>query len=231
MSKQLQPTSTTPKPHHGTLTSYVVGFVLSLLFTLVPYYAVVHKSFTQNTLLLAIMAFAVVQLVIQVVFFLHLGRERKPRFNLFFLVSTVGIIVFIVTASVWIMHNLHYNMMGTQVTDKIAADEAVHQVNGVQAGTCPAGTGTSYKIELKNDQPAPSHVDAHLCDTLIIVNLDDATRQINFGEHDHHGTYAGNPGEAIRPYRSMAFRLTEPGTYKFHDHLEDRITGDFTVSQ
>lgn len=230
MNKISSTTKTDHKPRHGTLASYITGFVLSLIFTLIPYYLVVNKSLHGDTLLATIIGFAVLQLVIQVVFFLHLGREKKPRWNLLFLISTIGLILVVVVASIWIMHHLHYNMMPEDVTNKIANDEGVHQLNGLQAGTCPGGSGTVHTIELKNDTASPSHINAHLCDTLIIVNKDNVTRDIEYGAHEMHETYAGEFGGDIRPQRSSVIILTELGTHKFHDHIEDKITGDFTVT-
>lgn len=216
---------------HVTMTPYVVGFVLSLVFTLIPYYLVVTKSLTARTILAAIIAFAVLQMTIQLFFFLHLGREKKPHFNSFFLMSTLGIIVFVVVGSIWIMAHLSHNMSAMNVTDKIITDEAVYQINGTQAGTCPAGTGTNYKVMVMDNIVTPSHVDAHLCDTLTIMNHDEVTREITFGEHFHHSKYAGETSENVRPGRSMVVRLTELGTYKFHDHMMDQVSGDFTVTK
>lgn len=219
-----------PKREHHTLQSYIVGFALSLVATLVPYYLVVQKAASRQTILVLIVWFAVLQLVIQVVFFLHLGRERKPRWNLFFLASTMGIIMVVVLGSIWIMNHLHYNMMSKEVTDKIVNTEAVHTINGMQAGTCPGGTGTVYKIELKSNQASPNHVDARLCDTIMLINMDDQVRDIEFGVHEEHVMYAGEGGQEIRPGRNMVITLTELGTFRFHDHIQDRISGDFTVN-
>lgn len=230
MSKILRGTETEPESKHGTITSYVIGFVLSLVFTLIPYYLVVNKSLRGNSLLATIIGFAVAQLVIQVVFFLHLGRERKPRFNLFFLVATIGIILLVVVGSIWIMNHLHYNMSAKNITDKVVADEAVHQVDGQQVGTCPGKAGTNHMVELKNNAANPRHVNAKLCDTLTIVNLDSVTRELNFGEYEKPDTYAGETGKALRPRRNMVLTLTEPGTYKFHDHLPGGASGEFTVT-
>lgn len=229
MSKISHHTTNDRKQEHGTLGSYVVGFILSLIATLVPYYLVTQEAASKSTLLTMILWFAILQLIIQVVFFLHLGRERKPRWNLFFLVCTVGIILVVVAGSIWIMGHLHYNMMPKDVTNKVAIDEAVHQINGVQTGTCPGNTGTNHKVELKNNTVTPRHVDARLCDTITIMNLDDVTRDIEFGVHDSHKTYAGEHGTDIRPRRNMVITLTELGTHRFHDHNQDEVSGDFTV--
>jgi hypothetical protein len=86
-------------------------------------------------------------------------------------------------------------------------------------------------IELKNDAANPRHTDAKLCDTIIIYNSDGEARDIEFGIHAKHETYAGESGTTLRPGRNMVLTLTELGTHKFHDHLLDDIFGDFTVTQ
>jgi cytochrome o ubiquinol oxidase subunit IV len=218
------------QPYHATATPYVIGFVLSLAFTLVPYYLVVKKSLSVNTLLATILVFAVLQMLVQLLFFLHLGREKKPRFNLLFLMSTVSIILLVVVGSLWIMSHLRHNMTGIAVTDKITTDEAVHQIDGMQAGTCPGGSGKNLRILLKDNTVTPANTDAHVCDTLIIINQDSTARNIDFGTGDKAQTYAGDSGESIRPGRSVMITLTQPGMYTFHDRVQSKMTGHFTVA-
>jgi cytochrome o ubiquinol oxidase operon protein cyoD len=201
------------------------------VFTLIPYYLVTQHALAGNVLLAVILGFAVFQLVIQVVFFLHLGREPKPSYNLIFFMNTIGIILVVVVGSVWIMNHLHANMMPANVTDKISTDEAVHQLHGAQTGTCPGGNGVVHMIELKNNAASPRHTEAKLCDTIIITNADNVARDIEFGVHEKHETYAGQMGQNLRPGRNMVLTLTELGTHKFHDHILDEISGDFTVSR
>ena len=181
-------------------------------------------------LLATIIGFAVLQLVVQVVFFLHLGREKKPRYNLLFLISTVGIILVVVVASIWIMNHLHYNMSATDVADKVSTDEAVYNVEGKQVGTCSGEASTSHKIELKNGTAVPRHVYARLCDTLTIVNLDETARTINFGPPQDPGSYAGETSAAIYPRRNTVITLTEPGMHEFYDPALNGVFGDFTVT-
>ncbi len=54
-------------------------------------------------------ALAVTQLLVQLLFFLHLGRESKPRWNLIVLAFAVMVVVIVVFGSLWIMKNLQYN--------------------------------------------------------------------------------------------------------------------------
>ncbi|HSD56339.1 MAG TPA: cytochrome o ubiquinol oxidase subunit IV [Candidatus Saccharimonadales bacterium] len=219
------------EPHHGTMTSYVIGFILSLIFTFIPYYLVTHKTFGKNELLAIILGFAMLQMVVQLFFFLHLGREKKPRANAQFLVGTVGIIFVVVGGSVWIMNNLHYNMAGMEVVDKVASEEALYEVNGKQTGTCPAGTGKNHEVTLTNNVATPSQINAHLCDTITFMNYDNATYEIGFGTLAEPEMYAGESDMTARGQHNTPLRLTELGTHTFHEIKENKITGGFTVAR
>lgn len=89
---------------------YITGFVLSLLLTLLAYLIKVMHMLDASLMQVFIIILAMVQLIVQLFFFLHLGEEKKPRWNLQFLISTVGIILLVVIASLWIMSHLNYNM-------------------------------------------------------------------------------------------------------------------------
>lgn len=112
---------------HGAFANYVAGFVLSVALTLVAYVSVVHDLFDRQQLVAIVVGLAVVQFVVQMVFFLHLGREARPKWNLLvfcFMVIVLGILVW---GTLWIMHNLDYNMMPPeQLEQHIVEDEGYH---------------------------------------------------------------------------------------------------------
>lgn len=118
----------------GTTASYVSGFILSLILTLTAYFVVVqHNDPTQPKLsykdiIAVILALALVQLFVQLLFFLHLDRESKPRWNLMVASFAVTVVLILVLGSLWIMHNLDYHHMESPAaTDKaIIKDEGVH---------------------------------------------------------------------------------------------------------
>ncbi|MBI5798725.1 MAG: cytochrome C oxidase subunit IV family protein, partial [Candidatus Yonathbacteria bacterium] len=56
--------------------------------------------------------FALAQLLIQVVFFLHLHKKSKPHWNLIVFIFTFFIVAVLVVGSLWVMYNLNYNMTG-----------------------------------------------------------------------------------------------------------------------
>ncbi len=96
---------------HGSLKSYIVGFILSILLTIIPYYLVVNHGLAHDVTILAIVGLGVLQLLVQLVFFLHLNTSSEQRWNLMTFVFTVLILAIIVIGSLWIMWNLDYNMM------------------------------------------------------------------------------------------------------------------------
>lgn len=103
---------------HGTLGMYMTGFALSILFTLAPYYLVVHGVVSGRSLMVLLAGFAVLQLLVQLVFFLHLGRESKPRWNAMILAFAALVVLIVVIGSLWIMYNLNYSMMTPAETDR-----------------------------------------------------------------------------------------------------------------
>lgn len=94
------------------MRSYVSGFILSILFTLVPYFIVTKHVFGAQSLLWGIVLFGVAQLFVQVIFFLHLHKKSKPHWNMTVFMFTLLIVSFFVVGSLWIMYHLDYNMMG-----------------------------------------------------------------------------------------------------------------------
>jgi cytochrome o ubiquinol oxidase operon protein cyoD len=100
---------------HGSIRSYVTGFGLSLLLTLTAYLLVhrhvssYHTAISHEVLKVMITGLALTQLLVQLVFFLHLDKESKPRWNLTVLFFAATVVVIVVFGSVWIMHNLNYH--------------------------------------------------------------------------------------------------------------------------
>lgn len=118
---------------HGTLLSYMWGFLFSLLLTLGAYVPVYlhftshHTLISHEFLLPFVLLLAIIQLFIQSVFFLHLAFESRPRFRLAFLISTIGLVLMVVVGSLWIMKNLNHNMNPASVENHIIHDEGIYQ--------------------------------------------------------------------------------------------------------
>jgi len=116
---------TTATSHaHGSLRSYLIGFALSLLLTLAAFGAVMLKLIPHQLQLSAIVLCCVVQLVVQLVFFLHIGTAREQRSNTGIFLCTALLIAIIVSGSLWVMHNANTNMMpGTISVERAMAHD------------------------------------------------------------------------------------------------------------
>jgi cytochrome o ubiquinol oxidase operon protein cyoD len=115
---------------HGSYAAYIVGFVLSVVLTLVAYFTIVNGWLSGRGALLFVAALAIVQLLVQLLFFLHLGEERGPRWNLMSFLFAGLVVIIVVVGSLWIMHNLNHNM-GYEMTPA-QEDQSIIKDEGIQ---------------------------------------------------------------------------------------------------
>jgi len=99
------------KAWHGTLKAYVTGFILSALLTAVSFYLVAEKILEVRALMYTIAGLALVQAVVQLVFFLHLGQEATPRWESVVFYFMVVVLTIIAAGSLWVMNDLNERMM------------------------------------------------------------------------------------------------------------------------
>ena len=115
------------------LFSYITGFVLSLALTLTAYFLVEahvasgHAFILHEMLIPIILGLAFVQLIVQMIFFLHLHKESGPRWNLAIFISTVGIVFIILAGSLWIMGHVNHDMTPEQMEAHILSKEGIHR--------------------------------------------------------------------------------------------------------
>jgi cytochrome o ubiquinol oxidase operon protein cyoD len=101
---------------HGSIKSYTVGLSLSVLLTLASFGAVMTDLVPHNLRMPAIVALCVIQLLVQLVYFLHLGTAKDQRDNTIVFACTGFIIAIVVAGSLWVMHNANTNMMPTTMS-------------------------------------------------------------------------------------------------------------------
>ena len=90
--------------------SYTLGFILSIIFTIIPFGLVRESTFSNLTIILVVFGCAIVQLFIQLIFFMHLNTESKPRLNSGSLLFTIALLLIVVIGTIWIMASLAYRM-------------------------------------------------------------------------------------------------------------------------
>lgn len=107
----------THKPSHGTdelaasIKSYLMGFVLSVVLTAIPFWAVMTHHFEKPTTLSLVLVMAIVQIVVHLKCFLHLDFSKEGKVNTFSFLFTALIIVMVVGLSVWIILEANALMM------------------------------------------------------------------------------------------------------------------------
>lgn len=88
----------------------VIGFLLSLVLIFIAYRVAVDHLLSEMAITFVILGLGTLQTIVQLIFFLHIGLESKPRWNLISLLFMVLVIVIVVSGSIWIMANLKYNV-------------------------------------------------------------------------------------------------------------------------
>lgn len=113
---------------HAKVFSYVIGFLLSLTLTLSAYALVNSQLITGWGLMFSLVGMALLQVLVQLLFFLHLRHEAEPRWKLLvfdFMLVVVAILVF---GTLWIMENLSYHSMTPEQTDTyMIEDEGIRR--------------------------------------------------------------------------------------------------------
>lgn len=97
--------------NHGSVKSYMIGFVLSIILTAIPFGLVMYPSLPKNLTVLIVVAMAVIQVVVHLVYFLHMDRSKEQRNNVSTFLFTAMVIALLVGLSLWIMFSIHVEML------------------------------------------------------------------------------------------------------------------------
>ena len=103
---------------HSTLQGYVTGFILAVLLTAVPFWLVMGKVFNaSSTTALVLMAFAAVQIVVHMIYFLHMNTRSEGGWSFLALMFTLLIVGIALAGSLWVMYHMNANMMPMSIHD------------------------------------------------------------------------------------------------------------------
>lgn len=96
---------------HGSVKEYVTGLILSIVLTVIPFYLVMSGTGSDTFVVIAIMIAAVAQILVQMVFFLHMNGSSGQTWLTVSAVYTVFIVLFVIVGSLWIFEHLNHNML------------------------------------------------------------------------------------------------------------------------
>jgi cytochrome o ubiquinol oxidase subunit IV len=98
----------------STLKGYATGFILSVILTAIPFWLVMGKAFNNSsTTALVILGFAAVQIVVHMVYFLHMNARSEGGWTMLALIFTLVLVVITLSGSLWVMFHMNSNMMPT----------------------------------------------------------------------------------------------------------------------
>jgi cytochrome o ubiquinol oxidase subunit IV len=94
------------------LRGYATGFFAAVFLTALPFWFVMGKTFGSSGITSAvILALAAVQIVVHMIYFLHMSPKSEGGWNLLALLFTVMLVVIALSGSLWVMYHLNHNMM------------------------------------------------------------------------------------------------------------------------
>ena len=97
---------------HNGYGSYFIGFVLSVILTVIPFWLVMEGVLDKSATLWIAVVFAVVQIVVHLKYFLHLTMTNEEgKANTLTFLFTALIIVMVEGLSVWIIYASNAMMM------------------------------------------------------------------------------------------------------------------------
>jgi cytochrome o ubiquinol oxidase subunit IV len=95
----------------AAITGYAIGLVLSVLLTVASFYVLGTQLIWPPAIPIALVALAVAQIGVHLVFFLHITTAPDNTNNVLALAFGVLIVALIVAGSLWIMDHLNERMM------------------------------------------------------------------------------------------------------------------------
>ena len=95
---------------HGVRT-YLIGLALAVLLTALSFWLPQTQLVWGPGIPVALIVFAIAQMVVHLVFFLHITTAPDNTNNVLALAFGVLIVLLVIGGSLWIMANMNHNMM------------------------------------------------------------------------------------------------------------------------
>ena len=97
--------------YHATVQGYLVGFLLSVILTAIPFWLVMAKVLPPEATKFIILGFAAVQVIVHMIYFLHLNAKVEGGWTMLATIFTIIVVVIMLAGSIWVMYHMNANMM------------------------------------------------------------------------------------------------------------------------
>jgi cytochrome o ubiquinol oxidase operon protein cyoD len=104
--------------HHGhddlhvSQGDYVKGFILAVILTAIPFWLVMGNVIQDRVTAVAVLGlFAVVQIVVHMIYFLHMNGKLQGGWTMLSTIFTVVFVAIGIAGTLWVMFHMNSNMM------------------------------------------------------------------------------------------------------------------------
>ncbi|WP_216782366.1 cytochrome o ubiquinol oxidase subunit IV [Candidatus Profftia tarda] len=111
IANQKQHLSDTSNVRENSARPYIIGFILSIILTIIPFWMVTGATSSKRTILATVITMAIIQIFVHLIYFMHTKISYEECWNLVSLIFTTVVIAIIIAGSLWIMYHLNMNMM------------------------------------------------------------------------------------------------------------------------
>lgn len=124
---------------HSSMREYVIGFVLSVVLTAIPFWLVMADVITHRAVAVMVLGgFAIVQILVHMVFFLHMNGKIEGGWTMLSTIFTVVFLGIAIAGTLWVMFHMNTNMMpmhGAEPGTDHRVQEGVQGVQGAEHGS------------------------------------------------------------------------------------------------
>ncbi|AVQ36547.1 cytochrome aa3 quinol oxidase subunit IV [Staphylococcus sp. 18_1_E_LY] len=91
----------------NTIVKHTVGFIASIVLTLLAVFVTLYTSLTLNAKITIIFGFAFVQAAVQLLMFMHLTEGKDGNLQSFKVIFAIIITLIIIIGTYWVMQGGH----------------------------------------------------------------------------------------------------------------------------
>ncbi|MEM0900399.1 MAG: cytochrome o ubiquinol oxidase subunit IV [Pseudomonadota bacterium] len=97
---------------HASYKSYLIGFGLSVVLTVIPFWMVLGEVTDSVPILISVIfGLGAIQILVHVYYFLHVTLGAEEGWQAMSIAFTTILVVIIMVGSIWVLFHLHENMM------------------------------------------------------------------------------------------------------------------------
>lgn len=96
---------------HASSKSYIIGFILAVLFTVISFAFVMINQVPKKVAFVGLSIAAMLQMLVHLRYFLHLDNSTGQRWNVVLLAFTAVLVFIFIGGTLWVMYTLNSRMM------------------------------------------------------------------------------------------------------------------------